>query len=186
MSAHGVIRVAPSLAPFTGHDPAFRYYTFASNASLIDEVTYHLELGNGSQSAANWTIEYSLRETFGLPNLSVKSFAGLFLLLLTPGGIRDQFISFYNSGAPYQCDADCEAKIIAAQIWGPFPAATLTSGTPRHLLPRAASGRSINMREAKQAADPELCNICQAAMSLVDSLLAMNVSDTFIINTVSM
>lgn len=141
-----------------------------------------MQLGDGNQPALNWTHEYNLRSLYGLPDLTPRSFAGLFLLLLTPGDLRDSFIEFYNSGAPFECGEDCQNQIIAAQIWGPFPqSAPKKAHLKRSLLPMTATGRSVSVRDGRQAPDPNLCAACTIAMTLVDSLFALNATDDFII-----
>lgn len=36
LNASGVIRASPSLDPFTGHNPAFRFYTFVDGNGTAD------------------------------------------------------------------------------------------------------------------------------------------------------
>lgn len=120
-----------------------------------------------------------------MPDLTAKSFAGLFLLLLTPTGnqIRDDFIEHYNSGAPMSCDQGCQDGIISEQLWGPFPQQRRPR-TARHLL-AMFHNRPVSNRAAKEAYDSELCVLCNAAMSIVDELLAVNASMDFIIDAIS-
>jgi len=73
-TAFGVMYVNPSAVSFQNHNPTFRHYFYDTNTfQVLDHATYYTVLGNGTQSKLSWQLEYSAKQAYGLPDLSVLS-----------------------------------------------------------------------------------------------------------------
>ena len=135
--ASGVLLPAPALTEgFPATNPGIRLLEFdPTSFELLDAHTFTADLHRGNRDGKlDWRLEYSFREFFGIPDMSVESFENLSTKLLEGGdewrqymgrGDGSYFIKSYDAatasfepklGADSLCheaDVNCRAKVVS-------------------------------------------------------------------------
>ena len=76
--------VSPSVTPFSHKNPAFRLFGLTDEWEAVQVQTYYLDLGEANEKGtAEWKLEYTLPDAYGMPDLSPASFDAVAKSLLT-------------------------------------------------------------------------------------------------------
>ncbi len=88
--------VAPSITPFSKKNPAYRIYATNELNEVVRVDTYYLDLGRANVlGKAEWQLEYSLPDAYGMPDLSPSSFNSVAKQLLTNATLWDKWNQYH-------------------------------------------------------------------------------------------
>eukprot|EP01101_Sappina_pedata_P006065 TRINITY_DN2926_c0_g1_i2.p1 TRINITY_DN2926_c0_g1~~TRINITY_DN2926_c0_g1_i2.p1 ORF type:complete len:566 (+),score=196.98 TRINITY_DN2926_c0_g1_i2:28-1725(+) len=113
----GAAFVAPSMTTYGGINPSIRLFEYDSDSKqLLDFTQYFFNLTQANQDG-HIVIEkeYSMRETYGIADLSPASMKSLIAKLDSNDALFQQFYQQITALAPVNpsvCEGDCKANII--------------------------------------------------------------------------
>lgn len=107
-----VIYIAPSLTPYTSHNPAYRLYEYDRSTFEIKDIhTFFLNLTQtNAENSPAWYYEYSARSAYNLTDLSPLAWYDLVQRLSMNEALFETFYQFYyteKSNLP-ACDSVCK------------------------------------------------------------------------------
>ena len=113
----GVLNVAPSLTTYSNKNPSFRVIEFDSvTKKMVNIHQYRLPLYKYNNSTAKPTFEkaYSMKEEYGLPDLSSKSFQVIAESLKNSTSFTQKFYANFMSQYSFQaknCGQSCQQNL---------------------------------------------------------------------------
>jgi len=113
----GVLNVGPSFTTYSYHNPSFRVIEFDSvTKKMVNIHQYRLPLYKYNNSTAKPTFEkvYSMKEEYGLPDLSPKSFQMIAESLKNSTSFTQKFYANFMSQYSFQssqCGEKCQREL---------------------------------------------------------------------------
>ena len=93
------VMIAPAVSPNIKTNPAFRLVELAPDGRLTDQSTYYLNnlAAAGGAVKADWELEYSFDQVWGLQGLDVADYGKLYRQIEESSETRDQWTRFFST-----------------------------------------------------------------------------------------